>query len=194
MGIPKLHLSGEAEADELISTDPLALLIGMVLDQQVPLERAFAAPAELRRRLGTPLDAAALAAMDPDALAAVFGQRPALHRFPAANAKRVQALCHLVVDDYRGDASRIWSTASNGGELLRRVRALPGFGEHKARIFVGLLGKQMGVTPAGWREAAGIFGEPGSHRSVADITDEASLGAVRAYKQEMKARAKAPAP
>lgn len=189
--MPKLQLAQDPDADRLISEDPLALLIGMVLDQQIPLEKAFAGPAELRRRLGGSLDAASLASMDPDALVAAFVERPALHRFPAANAQRVQALCRLVVDDYAGDAGRIWSTAEDGGELLRRVRALPGFGERKARIFVGLLGKQLDVTPPGWQEAAGDFGQPGTHRSIADITDEASLGAVRAFKQDMKARAKA---
>ena len=186
-----LHLAQDPDADALLSEEPLALLIGMVLDQQIPLERAFAAPLVLVQRLGRPLDAAELAAMDPDELTEVFCRRPALHRFPAANAKRVQELCHLVVDEYGGQPADIWATAASGDELLRRVRALPGFGEQKARIFVGLLGKQLGVRPAGWQRAAGRFGEPGTYLSVADITDGESLGRVRAYKQQMKAAARA---
>ncbi len=189
-----LHLSQDPAADQVISDDPLALLIGMVLDQQMPLERAFAGPALLQQRLGRPLDAADLAAMAPDDLVAVFVARPALHRFPAANARRVQALCQLIVDEYDGRAETIWEGAADGAELYRRVRALPGFGEHKARIFVALLGKQLGVTPPGWREAAGRFGEPDSFYSVADIVDGPSLDRVRAYKQEMKAAARTPAP
>jgi uncharacterized HhH-GPD family protein len=188
---PELHLSGDAEADALLSADSLALLIGMVLDQQIPLEKAFSSPLVLRDRLGADLDAADIAAMDPDALVAAFVERPALHRFPAANAKRVQELCRLVVEEYGGDPAAVWSTATTGAELLARVKALPGFGEQKARIFIGLLGKQMGVRPEGWREAAGQFGEDGTYRSVADITGPESLSRVRAYKQEMKAAAKA---
>jgi uncharacterized HhH-GPD family protein len=193
----KLQLAQDPDADKLLSKDPLALLIGMVLDQQIPLEWAFKGPYTLKQRLDLPagakLDAAALADMDPDKLAAVFSQPPALHRFPAANAKRVQELCRIVVDDYQGKAERIWSTAKTGQELLKRVKALPGFGEQKARIFVALLGKQLGVQPDGWREAAGDFGKPGTHMSVADITDADTLGRVRQYKQEKKAAAKAQA-
>jgi uncharacterized HhH-GPD family protein len=187
-----LHLSQDPAADQLLSDDPLALLIGMVLDQQIPLERAFAAPMELRSRLGGTLDAAAIATMDPDALTAAFTERPALHRFPAANAARVGQLCRMVVDDWGGDAARIWRTASDGAELYRRIKALPGFGDQKARIFIGLLGKQLGVRPPGWEAAAGRFGQPGTYFSVADITDEASLGHVRAYKQQLKAAARPP--
>jgi uncharacterized HhH-GPD family protein len=193
----KLQLAQDPDADKLLSKDPLALLIGMVLDQQIPLEWAFKGPYTLKQRLGLPapakLDAAALADMDPDKLAAVFAQPPALHRFPAANAKRVQELCRIVVDDYKGKAERIWTTAASGQELLKRIKALPGFGEQKARIFVALLGKQLGVQPDGWREAAGDFGRPGSYMSVADITDADTLGRVRQYKQEKKAAAKAQA-
>lgn len=189
----QLHLSGDSEADKLLSEDSLALLIGMVLDQQVPLERAFSSPRDLKERLGGRLDAAEIAAMDPERLAAVFSARPALHRFPAANAKRVQDLCRILVDEYQGTASRVWTTATSGEELLKRVRALPGFGEQKARIFVALLAKQLDVKPNGWQSAAGKFGEKGSFLSVADITDNVSLGKVRAYKQQMKAAAKAAA-
>ncbi len=186
-----LHLSQDQAADQLITEDPLALLIGMVLDQQMPLERAFRAPLELQHRLESDLDARAIAAMNPDRLVEVFCIRPALHRFPAANAKRVQDLCRLIVEDYDGDPAAIWTTASDGTELFRRIKALPGFGEQKARIFVGLLGKQLGVRPSGWRDAAGRFGADGSYLSVADITDEESLGKVLAYKAQMKAAAKA---
>ena len=185
-----LHLSQDPAADQLLSSDPLALLIGMVLDQQIPLERAFSSPKDLKDRLGGRLDAAEIADMDPDHLAAVFSERPALHRFPAANAKRVQQLCRIVVDDYGGAAADIWRTASDGEDLYRRIKALPGFGEQKARIFIGLLGKQLGVTPQGWRDAAGTFGQAGTYMSVADIVDEESLGRVRAYKQQKKAAAK----
>jgi uncharacterized HhH-GPD family protein len=185
-----LHLSQNPDADQLLSDDPLALLIGMVLDQQVPLERAFTAPLDLQARLGHPFDAEELAGMDPDQLVAVFSTRPALHRFPAANAKRVQELCRLVVADYDGEAAAIWNTAPTGAELFRRVRALPGFGEQKARIFVGLLGKQLGVQPPGWEVAAGRYGEAGTYFSVADIVDIESLGRVRAYKAQIKAAAK----
>jgi uncharacterized HhH-GPD family protein len=168
----------------------LALLIGMVLDQQVPLERAFTSPLDLKTRLGGRLDAEEIASMDPDKLAGVFSTRPALHRFPAANAKRVQELCRIIVDEYAGRAAAVWDTATSGDDLYRRVLALPGFGEQKARIFVGLLGKQLGVRPPGWQEAAGRFGTPGTFLSVADIVDADSLRRVRAYKAQLKAAAK----
>lgn len=188
----ELHLSGNAEADRLLSEDPLALLIGMVLDQQIPLERAFSSPLDLKARLGGRLDANEIAGMDPERLAQVFAERPALHRFPAANAKRVQELGRIVVDEYGGDAAAVWTAAADGEDLYRRVKALPGFGDQKARIFIGLLGKQLGVEPAGWQEAAGRFGQPGTFMSVADIVDTETLGRVRAYKQQLKAAAKKP--
>ena len=189
---PALHLSGDPEADALLSDDPLALLIGMVLDQQVPLEWAFAGPAELRRRLGGRLDAAAIAATDPAGLAAVFAAKPALHRYPGSMATRVQELCRLLVDRYDGRAENVWKGAASGADLLARVKELPGFGQHKAKIFVALLGKQLGVRPPGWTEAARPFGDPGTTMSVADITDASSLERVRAFKADMKAKAKAP--
>jgi uncharacterized HhH-GPD family protein len=189
--VAALHLSQNADADRLLSEDPLALLIGMVLDQQVPLERAFSSPFDLKARLGGSLDVEALAGMDPDKLAEVFSARPALHRFPAANAKRVQELCRIIVDEFDGRPADIWEQASSGADLLRRIRALPGFGEQKARIFVGLLGKQLGVQPPGWQDAAGPFGAPGTFVSVADIVDGESLLRVRAHKAQMKAAAKA---
>lgn len=186
----ELHLAQDPAADQLLSSDPLALLIGMVLDQQIPLERAFSSPLDLKRRLGGRLDAAEIAAMDPEVLAAKFAERPALHRFPAANAKRVQELCRIIVEEYDGRPADIWDGASDGGELYKRIKALPGFGEQKARIFIGLLGKQLGITTPGWQPAAGKFGEPGTYMSVADIVDGESLGRVRAYKQQLKAAAK----
>ncbi|HVX20172.1 MAG TPA: HhH-GPD-type base excision DNA repair protein [Acidimicrobiales bacterium] len=188
-----LYLSGDPKADALLTKDPLALLIGMVLDQQIPLEWAFKGPFELADRLGRPLDAAAIAAMDPEVLVEAFSRRPALHRYPGSMAARVQALCQVVVDDYGGDAGKIWKTAKDGKELLARVKKLPGFGDQKARIFVALLGKQLGVTAAGWAVAATPFGEPGSYMSVADIVDADSLAQVRQYKQAMKAAKKATA-
>ena len=191
--MPTLRLSQDPAADELLSRDALALVIGMVLDQQIPLERAFKSPYDLKERLGGRLDPAEMAAMDPEELAEVFARPPALHRFPASNAKRVQALCRLLVEQYGGRAEAVWESASDGRELLARVKALPGFGDQKARIFVALLGKQLGVQPPGWREAAGPFGAPGSHLSVADIDGPESLVLVRRYKQEKKQEKKAAA-
>jgi uncharacterized HhH-GPD family protein len=188
-----LYLSGDEAADSLLSTDPLALLVGMVLDQQVPLEWAFAGPAELRRRLGHDLDAREMATMDPEVLAGLFSARPALHRYPGSMAGRVQEMCRMLLDQYGGKADEVWKGATSGQELLTRVHQLPGFGEQKAKIFVALLGKQMGVRPEGWREVSVPFGDPDTHCSVADITDAASLDRVRAFKQDMKAKAKAAA-
>jgi uncharacterized HhH-GPD family protein len=187
----QMHLASRPDANALLATDPLALLIGMLLDQQVPMEKAFTSPADLRDRLGGTLDAATLAEHDPAALEELFRQPPALHRFPAAMAKRVQELARVVVERYDGDPAAVWRDAADGADLLRRVAALPGFGEQKAKIFVALLGKQLGVRPAGWREAAGAYGEDGSYRSVADIVDADSLAKVRSYKKAMKAQAKA---
>ena len=179
------------EANELLSGDALALLIGMLLDQQVPLERAFSAPFDLVTRLGHTPTAEELSEFNPDELVRVFSERPALHRFPKAMAGRVQALARIIALEYGGDAATLWSTVPSGPELLKRVAALPGFGAVKAQIFVALLGKQLGVRPPGWREAAGPFGEEGSYVSVADISDEDSLARVRGHKQAMKAAAKA---
>jgi uncharacterized HhH-GPD family protein len=186
-----LALSGDQAADDLLSRDPLALLIGMVLDQQVPLEWAFRSPLELRQRLGGRLDPAEIATMDPEALVKVFTGPPALHRFPGSMARRVQELCRVVAHDYDGDASRVWTSASSGRELLGTVRSLPGFGDRKARIFVALLGKRMGVRPPGWEEAAGPFGQPGSYMSVADIDGPEALVKVREHKRAMKAQVRA---
>jgi uncharacterized HhH-GPD family protein len=186
-----LSLPIDAEANELLNSSPLALLLGMVLDQQVTMEKAFSSPYVLQQRLGRPLDAHEIAEHDPDDLVAIFSKPPALHRFPKANAKRVQEVCQLLVERYDGDASRLWTEAKTGQELFKRVSALPGFGTQKAQIFVALLGKRFNVRPKGWREAAGAFGENAVFYSVADITNENSLAKVREHKQAMKAEAKA---
>ena len=188
-----IRLSGDKEADALLTKDPLALLIGMVLDQQIPLERAFWAPAELARRLGKPLNAGEIAAMDPERFAELFKERPALHRYPGAMAGRVQAVCRIVTEDYGGKAANIWTKVPDADTLLKRVTALPGFGQQKARIFTALLGKQLGIQPDGWRTATSTFGEDGSYLSVADITGPESLAKVREHKQAMKAKARAKA-
>jgi len=188
-----LALTGNDEADALLATDPLALVIGMVLDQQIPLERAFRSPFDLKERLGGSLDAGAIASMDPEALAEIFGAKPALHRFPSSMARRVQDVCRLIMDTYDGDAAAIWTSAANGKELLAHVKALPGFGVQKARIFIALLGKQMGLHTPGWQQVSTPFSRPGTFQSVADIDSPAALTKVRQFKQQMKAEAKAKA-
>ncbi len=181
-----LHITGVDAADALLSSDPLALLTGMLLDQQIAMETAFAGPAKIRDRLGR-FDAATLKGDAPDHLVAVFRQTPAVHRYPGSMAGRVQALAAAVADEWGGDASAIWTRDDpDGAEVLRRLKALPGFGDQKARIFLALLGKQRGFTGAGWRAAAGAYGEEG-FRSVADITSPETLAKVREYKQEQKA-------
>ena len=168
----------------------MALLIGMLLDQQVPFETAFAGPKKVLDRIGT-LDAQQIADYDPEKFAALCAKTPAVHRFPGSMAKRIQALAQIIVDNYQGDAAALWTAGDpDGAEVLRRLKALPGFGEQKARIFLALLGKQYGVTPKGWREAAGDYGKAGTHMSVADIVDTGSLEKVRSYKKKMKAAAK----
>jgi len=179
-------------ANHLLAESPLALLIGMLLDQQFPMERAFAGPQRLAERLAVErLDPAALASMDPETLAAVMARPPVVHRYPRAMAARIQALAAVVVDTYGGDAAQVWHDPGTGRELLARLARLPGFGDQKARIFLALLGKQVGVRPTGWREAAGAYGEAGSRRSAADVVDPASLAEVRAFKREQKQAAKA---
>ncbi|UQU66376.1 Fe-S cluster assembly protein HesB [Couchioplanes caeruleus] len=185
-----LALPIAAEANELLDHDPLALLIGMVLDQQIPLEKAFSSPYVLTQRLGHAPTAQELAGFDPDALVAIFAEPPALHRFPKAMAGRVQEVCRVLVAGYDGDAANLWRDVADGKELVKRIASLPGFGKQKSQIFAALLGKQYGVQPPGWREAAGAYGEEGAHRSVADIVDDESLARVRAFKKEMKAAAK----
>lgn len=188
--MPKLQLAQEPAADGLLSENPFALLVGMLLDQQIPLEVAFAGPKKIADRMGG-LDAAEIADYDPDKFAALCSEKPAIHRFPGSMAKRIQTLAQIIVDRYDGDAAAVWQAGDpDGKELLKRLKALPGFGEQKARIFLALLGKQYGVTPTGWRAAAGEYGKAGSHLSVADIFDAESLGRVRSYKKQMKAAAK----
>lgn len=187
-----LHLAQDPEADALLGRSPLAALTGMLLDQQVPMEWAFKGPATIAQRLGADdLDAHEIAAYDPEAFAALLSDKPAVHRYPGSMAKRIQQLCQYLVEHYDGDAEGVWRDAATGPELLGRLTDLPGFGKQKAQIFLALLGKQLGVQPKGWREAAGAYGEPKSFRSVADITGPESLTKVRAHKQEMKAAAKA---
>jgi uncharacterized HhH-GPD family protein len=191
-GVPTLRIAQDDAADELLSRDPLALLIGMLLDQQFPMERAFAAPRLLADRLGVvELSAADLAAADPERLTTIFRGPPALHRYPGSMAGRTQELCRLLVDRYDGRAENLWADVPDGATLLERVGELPGFGAQKSKIFVALLGKRYGVTPSGWRKAAGAYGEEGSHRSVADITGPDSLAEVRRFKLEQKQAAKA---
>lgn len=186
-----LMLSQDAPADSLLERDPLALVLAMLLDQQVPMERAFAAPYELQQRLGHDLDVRELADYDADALAELFTRPPALHRYPKAMAGRVQDLCRGLVEHYDGDVTRLWRDVSQASELFDRLVALPGFGTYKAQIFVALLGKQCNVRPNGWREVAGAFGDEGVYRSVADVTDADSLAKVREHKQQVKAATRA---
>jgi uncharacterized HhH-GPD family protein len=187
-----LHLASTKAANDLLARDALALLIGMLLDQQIPMEKAFTSPAVLRERLGHDLDAADIATYDADQFEQLFRTPPALHRFPAAMAKRVQALARVVVDEFDGRADQLWAGASDGADLVKRIGRLPGFGDQKAKIFAALLGKQFGVQPTGWRESTGAYGEKGSFRSIADVVDDDSRKRVRAFKQQMKAEAREP--
>jgi len=187
----KLWLAQDPEADQLLDDSPFALLVGMVLDQQIPLEVAFRGPKKIADRMGG-FDVAGIADYDPDKFAALCSEKPAIHRFPGSMAKRIQAVAQIIMDRCDGDAAALWVAGDpDGNELLRRLKGLPGFGEQKAKIFLALLGKQYGVTPKGWQAAAGEFGKPGTHVSVADIVDAKSLGQVRSYKQQLKAAAKA---
>ncbi|MFD5468529.1 HhH-GPD-type base excision DNA repair protein [Kitasatospora sp. NPDC127059] len=186
-----VRLAQQPEADELLGRSALAALVGMLLDQQVPMEWAFTGPLTIAQRLGRKdLDAHEIATYNPEEFVALLSAKPAVHRYPAAMAKRVQQLCQFLVAQYEGDAAALWKDARTGKELLSRLNALPGFGKQKSQIFLALLGKQYGVRPEGWREAAGAYGEEGAHRSVADITGPESLTLVREFKQEMKQAAK----
>lgn len=185
----QLRIAQDEAADELLSTDPFALLVGMVLDQQFPMERAFAGPAKIKERFGT-LDPAEVAAAEPEAFADLCATPPAVHRYARSMAGRIQAVAAVVRDEYDGDVTRIWTEAADAKDLVKRLKALPGFGDQKARIFAALLGKQLGVRPQGWREAIGPYAEEGSRRSVADVTDETSLQEVRDFKKAAKAEAK----
>lgn len=182
------NITGDPKADAVLD-DPFALLLAMLLDQQYPMEHAFRGPAKILERFGS-LDPAAIAAADPEEFAALCSQTPAIHRFPGSMAARLQELSGIVAEQYDGDASRIWTEASSGADLLKRIQALPGFGRQKAQIFTALVAKQLGATPDGWEKAAGDYALAG-HRSVADVVDGASLQKVRDHKQAMKAAAKA---
>ena len=187
---PTITIAQDPEADAILASDPFALLVGMLLDQQYPMEHAFRGPAKIVARFGT-LDPAAIAEADPEAFAELCSTPPAIHRYGRSMAGRVQALARVVLDEYDGDASRIWTTTEDPAVLLARLRALPGYGEQKAKIFAALLGKQLGVRPDGWREAIGPYAEEGSFRSVADVVDAESLGKVRDFKKQAKAAARA---
>jgi len=189
--VPDLTLAQDADADAVLSSNSLALLIGMLLDQQFPMERAFASPALLTERLGGPLTAAGIAEYDTEALVAAFTGPPALHRYPRSMAERVQALCRTIVADWGGEVERLWTDATDGRTVLANLQSLPGFGKQKAQIFTALLGKQCDVRPEGWREAAGSYGDDGSRRSIADVVDPVTLGEVREFKQAQKKAAKA---
>jgi len=187
-----IHLTGDKDADALLSRDPLALLIGMVLDQQIPMERAFWGPSELARRMGAPLDAATIASMDPEKFASLFKETPALHRFPASMARRVYGLCLAIADQYGGDPTRIWTEAADARELQRRFAALPGFGAAKARIMVGVVAKHLGVRPDGWEQVAPDWPTLADVSTVAER--EAYQGQKRAFKAALRAEAAAKAP
>ena len=180
-----LYITGEAEADRLLNTDGLALLLGMLLDQQVPMEWAFRGPATLQERLGH-LDAARIADMDAEAFVTVCCDKPAIHRFPASMGRRIHEVCVVLTDRYDGRAEALWEGVATGAELYARLRELPGYGEEKSQIFLALLAKRQRVAPAGWQAAAGKFGDE-VPRSVADISDELSLGKVREWKKAAKA-------
>jgi uncharacterized HhH-GPD family protein len=184
-----IQIAQDPHADEVLSNDPFALLAGMLLDQQFPMERAFAGPAKVLDRFGT-LDPAAIAQAEPEAFAELCSTPPAIHRYGRSMAGRLQALAAVVVEDYDGETARIWTEARSGEELMKRLTALPGFGEQKAKIFTALLAKQLGVKPRGWTTVTGDYGRKG-YRSVADVVDPESLAKVRAHKQEQKAKAKA---
>lgn len=186
-----LWLTGDPEADRLLDDDPFALLLGMLLDQQVAMETAFAGPRKIADRLGG-LEPARIAAADPEEFAALCATPPAVHRYPGSMAGRIQAVARAVQETYDGDVTRLWTDGDpDAREVLRRLKALPGFGDQKARIFLALLGKQRGVTPEGWREVAGDYGTDGARRSIADVTDPDSLHQVRETKKALKAAARA---
>jgi uncharacterized HhH-GPD family protein len=180
-----LHITGDAVADELLTRDPFALLIGMALDQQFPMERAFAGPAKILDRFGS-LEPAAVAEAPAEDFAKICATPPAVHRFPGAMATRIQELATVIVNAYDGDAAKLWESAPSGADLLGRLQRLPSFGTQKAQIFTALLGKQLGIRPPGWEEAAGRYAEKDTFRSVADVVDSASMDRVREFKKSQK--------
>jgi uncharacterized HhH-GPD family protein len=187
---PAIPITGDADADRLLVKDPLALLIGMLLDQQVPMEWAFRGPATLRDRLGGQLDAARIAAMDQEAFVAICADKPAIHRYPAAMGRRIHDLCAYLVEHYDGDAAKVWKGVRGADTLYARLRELPGYGDEKTKIFIAILAKRLGRRPAGWEEVAAPFSD-GEPRSVADVDSADSLVRVREWKQMMKAAKKA---
>jgi uncharacterized HhH-GPD family protein len=187
-GFMPIQITGDPDADKILDESPFALLAGMMLDQQYPMEHAFRGPAKVTERFGS-FDPAAIAAADPEEFATMAATTPAIHRFPGSMAAKLQELARIVTDDYDGDAARLWTEAADGKDLLKRVMALPGFGKQKAQIFVALLAKQRGVRPEGWEQVVGDYALEG-HRSVADVVDQASLQKVRDYKKQKKAAAK----
>ena len=184
-----IHITGDDRADQVLTESPFALLVGMMLDQQYPMEHAFRGPAKVLDRFGS-IDPAAIAEADPEEFVRLCSTPPAIHRFPGSMTVRLQELARIIEVDYDGDASRLWTEATTGAELLKRVMALPGFGKQKAQIFVALLAKQLDVRPEGWEKAVGDYAQPG-YRSVADVVDGASLQKVRDFKKDKKAAAKA---
>lgn len=187
----ELHLVGDPESDRLLATNPFALLMGMLLDQQIPMEVAFAGPRKLAERLGI-VDPAMIALMDPEEFVTVCATPPAVHRFPASMGRRVHDLATVIMKDYQGDTAAIWTEGNpNGALVLKRLKALPGFGDQKARIFLALLGKQRGLQASGWQEAAGAYGDDDARMSIADVVDDATMAQVRVWKKEQKAAAKA---
>ncbi len=190
MSSRRIWLTGDPAADDLLTEDDNALLLGMVLDQQVAMEKAFAGPAVIAERMGGRLDVVAIAAMDEEEFVTLCSERPAVHRFPGAMGKRVRQVCQVLVADFDGEAANVWKDATTGADLRRALTALPGFGAEKAAIFTAVLAKQRGVRPPGWQEAAGAYGEDGSFRSVADVVDEESLAKVRETKRSVKAARK----
>ncbi|HEY3709254.1 MAG TPA: HhH-GPD-type base excision DNA repair protein [Amycolatopsis sp.] len=188
----EVHLSGEAEADKLLSEDPVALLVGMLLDQQIPMEVAFIGPRKIADRMDG-FDVRKIAEADPEQFVELCVTPPAIHRYGGSMGRRVQALCQFIMENYDGDAEAIWTSGRpkpDGPEVLKRLKALPGYGEQKAKIFLALLGKQYGVQPKGWRTAAGAYGDRGSRRSIADVINPKTLAEVRAFKKAAKAAAK----
>lgn len=184
-------ITGDEEADKLLHDDPLALLLGMLFDQQVPMEWAFASPAKLKDRLGN-LDAVAIAEMDQDEFVSICCEKPAIHRFPGSMGKRAHELCRVIAEEYDGDTAAIWNGAESGKELYARLRKLPGYGEEKSKIFVAILGKRLGIRPEGWEEVAAPFSDE-ERRSVADADTPEHLLEVRAWKKMMKAQKKSKA-
>lgn len=187
MAAPKLPVTGDQKMDELIDSDPFARLLGMMLDQQITMEKAFAGPYLLRERLGGTLTPTSIVGCDPDTFDAAFRAKPAIHRFPGSMGKRAVALATMIVDDYGGDTERIWTEAADGSDLFARLRALPGFGDDKSRIFIAMLAKRFDIKPKGWQKAAGVFAES-TPRSVADIDSAEGLARVRAWKKQQKTK------